>query len=218
MAMRRLYCRLLQPIALWCLLGAGAAQAASGPSLACTRPSGQVERQICADPALVARDRRLAQVYQAALAQARGALARRLMADQRGWVKGRNDCWKADGQATWITASWTVDTVAACIDAQYRLRTSELQAVWRLEPPVTTRYICQNRPANEVVVNLFATDPPTLRLERGDRTATLWRVGDEAGGHYEGQNVDGVLQAGALRLSWLDVGTGQTEVIDCRAQ
>ena len=130
-------------------------------------------------------------------------------------MKGRNDCWKAT-QQTWITATWTVDTVPACIDAQVRLRIAELQAVWQLLPPRTVRYACQGNPANEVVVHHFASNPATIRLERGDRTKTLWQVGPPAAGQYEGQNVGLVDQGGAVKVTWLDTDTGKTDTLDCK--
>jgi len=192
------------------------AQAADGPTFNCAKATGAVEKQICADPALAALDRQLDAAYKAASAKAKGEPAKTLRATQRGWVKGRNDCWKADGQETWITATWTVKTLKDCIDAQYRVRTAELQAVWRLLPPKTTSYACQGNPANEVVVNQFASSPAAIRLERGDRTATLWQVGAVADGKFEGQNVDLVLQGGGLKLNWLDTSSGKTEALDCK--
>lgn len=203
--------------ALVLLLGAGAAAVAgSGPTFDCTKAQGAVEKAICADPGLAARDRALADVYKAATTKAKGRLADTLRAEQRGWVKGRNDCWKADGQETWITATWTVKTVKDCIDAQYRVRTAELQAVWRLLPPTTTSHACNGSPADEVIVHAFATDPATIRLERGDRTATLWQVGAPAGGRFEGQNVGLVRQGAAVKVSWLDVRSGKTDELDCQ--
>lgn len=189
-----------------------------GPSFNCARVQGEVEKLICSDPALAASDRKLDTVYKAALAKASGKLAARLRAEQRGWVKGRHDCWKANGQQTWITATWTVDTVKACVEAQYRLRTSELQAVWRLVAPQSVSYACQGNPANEVVASFFGTDPATIRLERGDRSATLWQVGAANAGHYEGQNVSLVRRDRAVEVSWLDTGTGKTDELQCTAR
>ena len=205
-------------VALALALGVTAATAADGPTFDCAKAQGEVEKLICSDPSLAALDRRLDEAYKAASAQARGPLATRLREDQRGWVKGRDECWKARGQQTWITATWTVDTVEACVDAQYRLRSSELQAVWRLVPPRTVSFACQDDPAHEVVANFFETDPPTLRLERGDRTRTLWRVGAASAGTYEGRNVAVVQQAAALRVSWLDTNTGRTEELRCTSR
>jgi len=108
--------------------------------------------------------------------------------------------------------------VKACVDAQYRLRTSELQAAWRLLPPKTVFYACQNNTAIEVVASFFDTDPATIRLERGDRTKTLWRVGDASAGKYEAQNVSLVHQGSELKLSWLDTDTGKTDELQCKAR
>jgi uncharacterized protein YecT (DUF1311 family) len=192
---------------------------AEGPAFSCAKAQGEVEKLICADASLAALDRKLDAVYKAASAKAKGKLATRLREEQRGWVKGRNDCWKANGVETWITATWTVSTVKGCVDAQYRLRTSELQAVWQLLQPRTVAYACQNNPANEVVANFFETDPPTIRLERGDRTKTLWRVGVAGAGQYEGQNVSLVQQGNnELKVGWLDTNTGKTDDLQCMAR
>lgn len=192
------------------------AVAADGPTFDCAKAQGEVEKLICGDASLAALDRKLAEAYKAASAKATGKMLATLKAEQRGWVKGRDDCWKtAAGTPTWITASWTVDSAKACVAAQYEIRTSELQAVWRLVPPKTVSYACQNNPANEVVANFFATEPPTIRLERGDRTATLWQI-PAGGGRFEGQNVGAVHAGDALKVSWLDVATGKTDELDCR--
>ena len=191
---------------------------ADAPAFSCAKAQGEVETLICSDASLAALDRKLDAVYTAASAKARGKLATQLREEQRGWVKGRNDCWKANGVETWVTATWTVNTVKACVDAQYRLRTSELQAVWQLLPPRTVAYACQNNPANGVVANFFETDPATIRLERGDRTKTLWRVGVAATGPYGGQNVTLVQQGNELKVSWLDTNTGKTDELQCKAR
>ena len=170
-----------------CAAGVSAVVLAQGPTFDCAKAQGEVEKLICSDALLATLDRKLDEVYKAATAKATGKLVTWLRTEQRGWVKGRKDCWKANGQQTWITATWTVDTVKGCAEAQYRLRISELQSVWRLVPPKTVFYVCQNNPANEVVANFFETDPATIRLERGDRTVTMWLVGAASAGNYEGQ-------------------------------
>jgi uncharacterized protein len=206
------------PAAIAVSVGLPMAAQAGQPAFGCARTQSAVEQLICSDTSLAVLDRRLDEIYKAALAKAKGPLARRLREDQRGWVKGRNECWKADGLETWITASWSVSTVRACVDARYRLRSAELQAVWRLLPPRTVAYACQNDPANEVVANFFATEPATLRLERGDQTRTLWRVGVAPAGTYEGQNVSVVHRERQMELSWLDTDAGKTHKLHCRAK
>ncbi len=187
-----------------------------GPTFDCAKAQGEVEKLICSDASLAALDRKLDGAYKAATAKATGKLATDLRNEQRGWVKGRNDCWKANGQETWITATWTVNTVKGCVDAQYRLRASELQAVWQLVPPKTVSYACQNNPANEVVASFFDTDPATIRLERGDRVVTMWLVGVPSDGKYEGQNVSLVRTGSELKVSWLDTNTGATDELQCQ--
>eukprot|EP01038_Epipyxis_sp_PR26KG_P000178 gene178-biopygen128 len=71
--------------------------AAQGPTFDCKKAAGTVEQQICSDASLTALDRQLDTVYQAATAKAGKTLLKTLRAEQRGWVKGRNDCWKANG-------------------------------------------------------------------------------------------------------------------------
>lgn len=194
--------------------GLPAVTQAQAPTFDCAKASGEVETLICKDAALAALDQRLAETYKAAQAKASGEMAKALREEQRGWISGRNDCWKASDQ-TWITATWTVASVRDCVDAQYRLRISELQALWRLLPPTTVSYACNGNPANEVVANYFATDPPTIRLERGDRTATLWRVVQGAEGLYEGQNVSVVRQGNGVKVEWLNTNDGTTESLQC---
>ncbi len=201
-----------------CLLSFPIVASAQGGTIDCARARGSVAALICSDDELAERDRALAAVFRAVSAKATGAMAKRLRAEQRGWVKGRNECWKAQQATTWITATWTENTVKGCVTAQYRLRTSELQAVWRLLPVTTARYGCEHNPANEVVVNSFATDPATIRLERGDRTVTLWQVSDSGEASFEGQNVSLRRTPQGVQVIWLDTLSGRTEDLHCTPQ
>ena len=153
---------------------------------------------------LASLDRKLDEVYKAALAKARDDVPQFLKTEQRGWIKGRNECWKAkDG--TYLTASWQARNVRECVEANYRIRISELQALMRLVPqkgPVF--FTCENNPANEVVATFFETDPPTARLERGDRTVTAWLVPAGSGSKYEGQNVEFWTKGQEATVTWLE--------------
>ncbi len=195
-----------------------AAVLAQGPTFDCAKAKRKVEKLICSDASLATLDHKRADAFKAASAKAKGKLATQLRTEQCGWVKGRNDCWRANGQPTRITATWTVDTVKTFVDAQYRMRTSELQAVWQLVPPKTISYGCQNIPANEVVANFFHTDPATLRLERRDRTMTIWRVGAASEWKFEGQNISLVQIGAELKVSRLNTSTGKTEELQCKGK
>ena len=183
----------------------GAARAqAKGPAFDCSKAQGEVEQLICKDEGLAALDRKLDEVYKAALAKARDDVPQFLRTEQRGWVKGRNECWKAkDG--TYITASWQAKNARECVEGNYKIRTSELQALMRLVPPKgPVFFACENNPANEVVATFFETDPPTARLEREDKTVTVWLVPAGSGSKYEGQNVEFWTKGKEAAVTWLD--------------
>lgn len=178
---------------------------AQGPAFDCAKASGEVEKLICQDAGLAALDHKLDEVYGAAQAKARDDMPNLLRTEQRGWVKGRNECWKAgSGDPVFITASWQAKGLRECVEANYRIRISELQAQWRLvteEGPVF--FACNGNPANEVVATFFETDPPTARLERGDRTVTTWLVPAGSGSKYEGQNVEFWTKGKEARATWM---------------
>ncbi|HEX9189880.1 MAG TPA: MliC family protein [Vicinamibacteria bacterium] len=177
---------------------------AKGPAFDCGKAEGEVELLICRDEGLAALDRALDEVYKAAVAKARDDVPQFLRTEQRGWVKGRNECWKGkDG--TGLTATGQAATnVRECVEGSYRIRISELQATMRLVPakgPVF--FACEGNPANEVVATFFETDPPTARLERGDKTVTAWLVPAGSGSKYEGQNVEFWTKGKDAVVSWL---------------
>ena len=180
---------------------------AEGPAFDCAKADGAVEELICQDEGLAALDRTLDGVYKAALAKAGNERPPVLKAEQRGWIGGRNDCWKAQGpdDPVFLTASWQATSVRECVEGQYRIRISELQALYRLVPgkgPVF--YACEGNPANEVVATFFQTDPPTARLERGDRAVTAWLVPAGSGSKYEGQNLEFWSKGDDATVTWLD--------------
>ncbi len=200
------------------LVGAttGNAQAqAKGPAFDCTKATGTVEKLICADEGLAALDRKLDGVYKAALAKARDDMPRILRTEQRGWVKGRDECWKVTGvdNPVYLTESWTATDVRGCVDGEYQLRIAELQVQYQLvasKKPVF--FACNNEPANEVVATFFETDPPAARFERGDRTVIAWQVRTGSGAKYEGQNLSFWNTGNEATLTW------QGEELKCQAR
>ena len=89
----------------------------AAPSFDCSKASGQVEELICSDPELAALDVELARLYRVVSAQTTGQKLKTLRTYQRGWIKGRNDCWKAVGVG-----------VRACVELSYRDRIRELRS------------------------------------------------------------------------------------------
>jgi len=177
------------------IAAAGAPAAAATPSFDCGEPRSAAEEAVCANDALAALDRRLAVVWREALAAARGVAdaataVPRLRAEQRGWIKGRDECWKAG------------EGLDACVRVRYRDRIAELQAAWMLvaaAPPVF--YRCDDN--SEVVLTEMASDTPTARLERGDTTVVAWRRPAALGLRYEGPfGVSLYARGGEARVVW----------------
>lgn len=168
-------------------------------------------------PALGALDRKLDGVFKAVSAKASGQMLATLRAEQRGWIGGRNECGKTQPHApSSLTESWLASSVRECVEAQYKLRTAELQVTWRLLPPKPpVSFVCQNNPANEIVANFFDTDPPSARLERGDKTVTVYLVKSASGARYEGQNVRFWNKGQEASVWWLNVATGTSEQLEC---
>jgi uncharacterized protein YecT (DUF1311 family) len=177
---------------------------AERPSFDCAKAEGEVQQLVCKDEGLAALDRKLDEVYKAARAKATKEKPPVLVAEQRGWVKGRDDCWKArGGSPTFFTASWQADGVRGCVEGSYRVRISELQAKYRLVPPKGPVFFqCDDR--SEVVATFFETDPGTARLERGDQSVTAWLVPAASGSKYEGPNVEFWTKGQEATVTWLD--------------
>lgn len=100
------------------LIGAGALLAnpafAAKPSFKCTQGMHEAEALICKDAELARLDNSLASLYTTVLKNTPKSEQSILKTEQRGWVKGRNDCWKADDQR-------------ACIKSEYQTRMRELK-------------------------------------------------------------------------------------------
>jgi uncharacterized protein len=131
------------------------------------------EKLICEDAELSKMDRELSAVFAQAKAIDEKVVKGTLPAEQRGWIKGRNDCWKESD-------------LRACLVKTYLRRTAELQAKYKLLSPVaTTSYTCENNPAHELIVSYFATTQRAAVAEHGDDVFYLF---EDAKDHYQGGN------------------------------
>jgi uncharacterized protein len=154
--------------------------AADGPAFDCAKAESSAEELVCSDAALSALDRDLADTYRAALAAAEGLDAgaeeasSTLKATQRGWIKGRDECWKADDLRT-------------CVERAYLERTAELVVMWMLRAPYTeAAWRCGDTPANEAYVMYFDTELPAIRVEYGDGVAAMTATPTASGARYDG--------------------------------
>ena len=164
---------------------------ADSPSFDCAKArDGSIERLICSDAALSSLDRKLAEVYEAATRKAVNEHPPTLKAEQIGWIRGRNDCWKSNDKRS-------------CVEAEYRHRIASLQARYRLVTgtgPAT--FFCDGDRRNEFVVTFFPTDPKTLIAERGDATSLMYLepAGPEA--RYVGRNETFTGTDGTAVVTW----------------
>ncbi len=95
--MRRIFIS-LTTIFIWAIASALPSAAASdAPSFDCAKANGAAEKLVCSDAQLAALDRETARLFNLALhgKHMNETRRRELVTYQRGWIKGRNDCWKA---------------------------------------------------------------------------------------------------------------------------
>ena len=146
---------------------------AQGPAFKCDKvEADSIEALICQDADLAALDQQLALVYAEASKKAVNEHPATLKAEQRGWIKGRDDCWKSQDQKL-------------CVSDSYLQRIVELQARYRLVDsvgPVT--WLCDGDSRNQVVVTFFKTEPATLIAERGDSTSLMTQQMSASGGRW----------------------------------
>lgn len=164
---------------------------AQAPSFNCAKIEvGSIEEMVCLDESLSALDVRLAKVYTEARSKAVNEHPPTLKAEQRGWIKGRNDCWKSEDKHH-------------CVAFSYQSRIAELQARYRLVDmtgPVV--YQCNGSPANELVVNYFKTEPASLIAEYGDSVSLMFIQPSGSGANYAGQNESLWEHQGEAKVVW----------------
>lgn len=171
------------------------------PSFDCkTTGLNASEKLVCKDQQLSLLDRKMAQVFGAAKAKGKKAMLSTLKAEQRGWLKGRDDCWKEEDQRQ-------------CVVDSYLLRIAELQARYQLVKAAgPIHYTCGESKADEVVVTFFQTLPPTVIAERGDAVSLMYKQTDQDVIRYRGRNEILVNDGTTVKLTW---GFEQPEII-CR--
>lgn len=148
---------------------------------------GTVDQLICSDSELLKHDQLLAEVYQQALLKAANEKPPLLKAEQRGWVKGKADCWKEEDKK-------------ACAAELYTQRIAGLQARYELLP-ISKKLLlgCDNNPANEISVRYYPTTPATLIADYGDQVSLMYQQADQS---YVGRNEKLSEQNGIFTVQW----------------
>lgn len=188
-----------------CVLGLALALSPPSPAARAAEPSfdcGKVEADsiagmVCTDDGLAALDRKMAAVYADATARATGAQRSELRAEQRGWIKGRDDCWKSDDKR-------------ACVEQAYVLRIAELQAAYALVPAAGHAvYVCDGQADKRVTAAFFQTEPPTAVAEFRGQTSLMFQQPAASGAKYQGRNETLWEHQGEALIGW---GYGTAEM------
>ncbi|MGE8186022.1 MliC family protein [Pseudomonas sp. NPDC086278] len=172
------------------LLISATAIAQDGPSFKCSdKMASSVEGLICKSPDLAKLDQTLAAAYSAAQKTA-GNRANTLKAEQRGWIKGRDECWKSDDQQ-------------ACIRDSYNQRIVEVQAGYGLvaaKGPFT--FDCGSN--GSISATFFQTDPSSINATYKGQQAFMVAVQSGSGVNYKGQNESFWEHQGEALVTWGD--------------
>ena len=161
------------------------------PSFDCSKASGEVEELICADAELAALDRKLSEVYQNALAAWPAEEASKQKALQRGWIGGRNDCWKQD-------------EVRSCVEREYQTRTVELQIQsGQLMAPTPIGYACEGGENQPFFVTFYSeTDPPSAVITYGNDQVIAFSAPAASGSKYSSGRVELWEHQGEAKVDW----------------
>jgi len=163
------------------LLCAPAPAAASDPSFDCTKADGAAEEAVCKSDDLAALDRELARLYPLALKGPHLTADRRatLRAMQRGWIKGRNDCWKAGPALETCVADEYVRRIAA-IRAGYADARGDGKDRTSIRP---VAYRCSG-PSALVSVVFVNVGTPRISLVWGDNDVVFAIARSGSGSRY----------------------------------
>lgn len=153
---------------------------AATPSFDCAKAAGAAETLICKDAALAALDNELATLYPKALANLSPEQLKTEKAMQRGWIKGRNDCWKAKD-------------LRQCVEENYQQRITELQIKGgQLTVPTPVDYQCgKNVTLSTYFYNDAKLPAAVINLSEGDsqQQVLAYETPSASGARYEGQNL-----------------------------
>ena len=163
---------------------------AAGPSFDCAKATGQVEQLVCKDAGLASLDRKLADAYAKAMKGWPADVAKEQRAIQRGWVKGRDDCWKADD-------------LRACIENEYKTRLVEVQIKGGLVmAPTPVGYQCKGEATPFMAAFYKDTDPPSAVLTFGNDQVIAFVARSGSGAKYTAANVEFWEHQGQATLDW----------------
>ncbi len=171
------------------LLSAGSALAADGPSFSCDKAQGMALK-VCQSPELSKLDRDLAAIFKKALSQADSDSQKLLKATQRGWIKGRDECWKATD-------------ADACVREQYQTRLVELQIKsGSVQVPAAVEFECDDNDKPFTAVFYNQLDPQAAVLTYGDDQTIAIAQRTASGSKYAREGVEFWEHQGEAKVKW----------------
>ena len=180
--------RLRRSVLCLAVLALPALGLAAEPSFDCAAAGSEVETAICAEDGLAALDRELARLYFLALndPDLDGENRSTLEATQRGWIKGRDDCWKADAG------------LESCIAAEYALRIHEIRegsAAARSEDGASigpTAWACDGDGLDALLSITFVnTEPALVAIRWRENALVLSQAVSASGARYASETEPG---------------------------
>ena len=161
---------------------------AEGPSFDCARAESAAEEAVCADPGLAELDVELARVY--GLAAGDPALGEdglnTLKAMQRGWIKGRDECWKASTSVEDCTAFAYATRITEIRQGYAAARADDGNGISTGPFP----YVCEGLDV-PVSAGFLTGQRPMVTLGWGDDRVALDGVPAASGAKYEGDTYAG---------------------------
>jgi uncharacterized protein len=168
----------------------GAGPVCAQPAFDCTRASGEVEELICKDDSLQALDRRLARTWAKATESWPADVVQEQRALQRGWIKGRNDCWKAE------------DT-KQCVEFSYQSRLVELSiSAGLVEDPGYRSLICEGDTTPFTATFYNSLEPRAAVLTRGNDQVIALSARSASGARYTAPGVEFWSKGNEAMVTW----------------
>lgn len=164
---------------------------AAKPTYKCEKLENSIEEMICKDNKLAELDQKVQSEYEHALLTLPKSELKTLKAVQRGWIKGRNDCWKAEDKPK-------------CILDNYNIRITELQIqAGSIMVPKASVFECGNK---QILTAYFYnnTQLPTAVLNFGDERINAYQAVSASGVKYDGRNVGIWNKGDEATLTWYD--------------
>jgi uncharacterized protein len=177
------------PTATSSVFAPAASAALVKPSFDCAAASRDTEKLVCTDPVLAALDLQLDAQFKAAMA-ANGADTKALAATQRGWLKGRDDCWKSGDMPRCILESYKTQLVRLQLDSG------------KVMVPTPVEYVCDDKSKPLTAVFYNELDPKAAVITLGSDQAIAFPQPAASGARYGREGLDFWEHQGDVQLDF----------------